>query len=100
MIENAYEYVGNRLGIKLGKFEKNYEADFMRVKYTPFTKMDESNAFGHLFYGLFPALKPSDVYTAGVKRVKDYKITSKKLLNQVIEARKFANNLWSKVKED
>ena len=100
MIENAYEYVGNRLGIKLGKFEKNYEADFMRVKYTPFTKMDESNAFGHLFYGLFPALKPSDVYTAGVKRVKDYKITSKKLVNQVIEARKFANNLWSKVKED
>ena len=100
MIENAYEYVGNRLGIKLGKFEKNYEADFMRVKYSPFTKMDESNAFGHLFYGLFPALKPSDVYTAGVKRVKDYKITSKKLVNQVIEARKFANNLWSKVKED
>lgn len=100
MIENSYKYVGDRLGLKLGKFEKGYEADFMRVKYTPFTKMDASNAFGHLFYGLFPALKPSDVYTAGTKHVKDYKITSKKLINEVIEARKFASNLWSKVKEE
>ena len=98
MIRNAYEYVGRRLNIKLGEFKPGYEADFMRVKYTPFTKMDETNALGHIVFGLFPNFKPSDVYTYGIKRVKDYKIVSKSLGNQVIEARKYADELWTKVK--
>ena len=98
MIRNAYDYVGRRLGVKLGEFKSGYEADFMRVKYTPFTKMDESNALGHIIFGLFPNFKPSDVYTYGKKRVKDYKIVSKSLVNQVIEARKYADELWTKVK--
>ena len=98
MIRNAYDYVSKRLGINLGEFRKGYEADFMRVKYTPFTKMDESNALGHIVFGLFPNFKPSDVYTYGKKRVKNYKIVSKSLENQVIEARKYADDLWTKVK--
>ena len=98
MIRNAYDYVGRRLGVKLGEFKSGYEADFMRVKYTPFTKMDESNALGHIIFGLFPNFKPSDVYTYGKKRVKDYKIVCKSLVNQVIEARKYADELWTKVK--
>ena len=67
MIKNAYEYAGRRLGVKLGQFKSGFEADFMRVKYTPFTKMDESNALGHIVFGLFPNFKPSDVYTYGKK---------------------------------
>ena len=98
MIRNAYDYVGRRLGVKLGEFKSGFEADFMRVKYTPFTKMDELNALGHIIFGLFPNFKPSDVYTYGKKRVKDYKIVSKSLENQVIEARKYADELWTKVK--
>ncbi|MBQ0009271.1 MAG: amidohydrolase family protein [Firmicutes bacterium] len=98
MIRNSYKYVGDRLGVKLGEFKSGYEADFMRVQYTPFTKMDETNALGHIVFGLFPNFKPSDVYTYGKKRVKNYKITSKSLVNQVIEARKYADNLWAKVK--
>ncbi|MCQ2801466.1 MAG: amidohydrolase family protein [Bacilli bacterium] len=98
MIRNSYKYVGDRLGVKLGEFKSGYEADFMRVQYTPFTKMDETNALGHIVFGLFPNFKPSDVYTYGKKRVKNYKITSKSLVNQVIEARKYADNLWTKVK--
>lgn len=98
MIRNSYKYVGDRLGIKLGELKNGYEADFMRVKYTPFTKMDESNVLGHIVYGLFPNFKPSDVYTYGKKRVKDYKIISKSLVNQVIEAREQSANLWAKVK--
>lgn len=98
MIRNSYKYVGDRLGVKLGEFKPGYEADFMRVQYTPFTKMDETNALGHIVFGLFPNFKPSDVYTYGKKRVKNYKITSKSLVNQVIEARKYADNLWAKVK--
>ena len=98
MIKNAYEYAGGRLGVKLGEFKSGFEADFMRVKYTPFTKMDETNALGHIVFGLFPNFKPSDVYTYGKKRVKNYKIVSKSLENQVIEARKYADELWAKVK--
>ena len=98
MIRNAYEYAGRRLGLKLGQFKSGFEADFMRVKYTPFTKMDETNALGHIVFGLFPNFKPSDVYTYGKKRVKDYKIVGKSLQNQVIEARKYSLELWTKVK--
>ena len=98
MITNAYEYAGRRLGVKLGQFKSGFEADFMRVKYTPFTKMDETNALGHIVFGLFPNFKPSDVYTYGKKRVKNYKIVGKSLENQVIEARKYADELWAKVK--
>ena len=98
MIQNAYVYVSRRLGIKLGQFKSGFEADFMRVKYTPFTKMDESNAFGHIVFGLFPNFKPSDVYTYGKKRVKNCKIVGKSLEKQVIEARKFSDELWTKVK--
>lgn len=98
MIRTSYKYVGERLGVKLGEFKKGYEADFMRVHYRPFTKMDESNALGHIIFGLFPNFKPRDVYTYGKKRVKDYKIVSKSLVNQVIEARKYADELWTKVK--
>ena len=98
MIKNAYEYAGRRLGVKLGQFKSGFEADFMRVKYTPFTKMDETNALGHIVFGLFPNFKPSDVYTYGKKRVKNYKIVGKSLENQVIEARKYADELWAKVK--
>lgn len=100
MIKNSYEYMGNRLNIKVGQFKKGFVSDFMRVKYKPFTKMDSSNAFGHIFYGCFPNFKPSDVYTYGIKRVKNYKLTSKKLLCQVDEAKGFANQLWQKVKEE
>ena len=98
MILNSYEYVSRRLGIKLGEFKPGFESDFMRVKYTPFTKMDGSNVLGHIVFGLFPNFKPSDVYTYGKKRVKNYKIVCKSLENQVIEARKYADELWSKVK--
>ena len=97
MIRNAYDYVSMRLNIKLGEFKKGFEADFMRVHYTPFTKMDESNAMGHIVFGLFPNFKPRDVYTYGQKRVKDCKIVSKSLEKQVLEARKYADELWNKL---
>lgn len=98
MIRTSYKYVGERLGVKLGEFKKGYEADFMRVHYRPFTKMDETNALGHIIFGLFPNFKPRDVYTYGKKRINNYKIASKSLVNQVIEARKYADELWTKVK--
>lgn len=99
MINNAYEYVGRRLGIKLGKLKPGYVSDFMLVNYTPFTKMDNSNVFGHIFYGLFPNFRPNDVYVDGKRLVKDGKLVSIKVQKELIESRKYSEELWKRVKE-
>lgn len=99
IINNAYNYVGNRLGIKIGKIRESFVSDFMLVNYTPFTKMDESNAFGHLFFGLFPNFKPLDVYVDGMRLVHNQELTSKKLKEELITSRKYSEKLWNKVKE-
>ena len=99
MINNAYDYVGRRLNIKIGKIEKTYVSDFMLLPYTPFTEMNESNAFGHIFYGLFPNFKPNDVYVSGKQLVKQGMLTSKKVKEEVIKSREYSKELWKRVKE-
>ena len=99
IINNAYDYAGRRLDIKLGKISKGYVSDFMLVGYIPFTKMDESNAFGHIFYGLFPNFRPNDVYVDGKRLVKSGELVSKKVKQEVIESRKYSDALWKRVKE-
>ena len=100
MINNAYEYVSRRLDIKLGKIKQGFVSDFMLVNYSPFTKMDSSNAMGHIFYGLFPSFKPSDVYVDGELTVKDYQMQNKELLNEFKKCNDYANKLWALVKEE
>ena len=100
MINNSYEYVSNMLNIKLGKIKEGYEADFMLLPYQPFTKMDESNAFGHMFFGVYPALKPNDVYASGKCLLKNRKIVSKKANKLFNESLKVSERLWTRVKED
>lgn len=99
IINNAYKYVSDRLGIRIGKIKKSFVSDFMLVNYTPFTEMNNSNAFGHLFFGLFPNFKPVDVYIDGLRVVHNQELTSKKLKNELIESRKYSKELWNKVKE-
>ena len=100
MINNSYEYVSNMLDIKLGRIEKGYEADFMLLPYQPFTKMDEKNAFGHLFFGVYPALKPNDVYASGRCLLKNRKIVSPKANKLFEEAKEVSEKLWKRVKEN
>lgn len=100
IINNAYEYVSRRLDIKLGKIKEGFVSDFMLVNYSPFTKMDESNAMGHIFYGLFPSFKPCDVYVDGELTVKDYKMQNKALLNEFKKCNEYADKLWALVKEE
>ena len=99
MINNAYEYAGRRLGIKLGKIKKDYVSDFMLVNYTPFTEMNSGNAFGHIFYGLFPNFRPNDVYVDGKRLVKSGELVSPKVKSELIESRKYSETLWKRVKE-
>ena len=99
IINNAYEYVGRRLGIKIGKIRDSYVSDFMLVPYIPFTKMDKSNAFGHVFYGLFPNFKPAEVYVDGKALVRNYKLVSKKAQQELIASKAVSEELWKRVKE-
>lgn len=99
MINTAYEYVGRRLNIKIGKIDSGYVSDFMLTPYTPFTEMNKDNAFGHVFYGLFPNFKPVDVYVGGARLVRNGELVSNKIKNELLEARKYSKELWKRVKE-
>lgn len=99
IINNAYEYVSGLLNIRLGKLETGYVSDFMLVDYEPFTQMDKSNAFGHIFFGLFPNFKPTDVFVSGKLVVKKGKINLAKVNKELLIAKKASSELWKKVKE-
>ena len=99
MINNAYDYVGRRLGIQIGKIQKDYVSDFLLVDYAPFTKMNNNNAFGHIFYGLFPNFRPNDVYVSGKNLVKNGILSSKKVKNELKNAQRYGDELWKRVKE-
>lgn len=99
MINNAYDYVGRRLNIKIGKISPDYVSDFLLTDYVPFTKMDNSNAFGHIFYGLFPNFKPVDVYVDGKRLVKSGQLVSKRAKEELVISREYSKELWRRVKE-
>ena len=100
MINSSYDYASKMLGIKLGRIQKDYEADFMLVPYKPFTEMDNSNAFGHVFYGLYPSLRPNDVYASGKCLLKNRKIVSKKVEKLFNQSTDVSKDLWTRIKEN
>ncbi|MFA5283948.1 MAG: amidohydrolase family protein [Bacilli bacterium] len=99
MINYSYEYVGKMLKIKLGQIAGEFEADFMLLPYTPPTKMDQGNAFGHIFYGIFNALKPQEVYASGRRVVHNYKAVNKRLNRDYDDAHIVADELWNRIKK-
>lgn len=100
MIKTSYKYISDSFDIKLGEIKSGFEADMLRVKYTPFTKMDETNAFGHIFYGTFPNFKPRDVFIGGEYQVKDYEIVNAKLNNEFKKCNEYSMKLWKSLKEE
>ena len=72
IIRNTYEYANSLLGTKLGKIEKDCEADLLVIDFNNLTPVNESNIFSHLFYGVYPGLKPSWVIARGKIKFKDY----------------------------
>lgn len=98
MINNGYDYVSRQLGVKLGRIEESYEADMLLLPYLAPTNLDQSNALGHLFYGMMHSFKPRDVFVAGKQLVKDYELTNQKLVLQLNNAQEIANSLWQRIK--
>ena len=100
MINNSYDYVSKMLNIKLGRIDKDYEADFMLVPYEPFTKMDDTNAFGHVFYGLYPSLRPNTVFASGKCLLKNRKLVRQTALKEFAHANECSADLWKRIMED
>ena len=98
MINNGYEYVSHRLQTNIGRIKEDYVSDFLLVPYTPFTEMNQNNAFGHIFFGLYPNFRPNDVYVDGTRLVKNGELVSKKAKQEVLASRKYSEKLWKKVK--
>ena len=71
-LNDSYEYFGRQMGIKIGKIKESYVADFVLIPYINPTKMDETNAFGHVFYGLFENFKPSHVIVKGEVKIENF----------------------------
>lgn len=99
MINDTYDYVNQIFNIKSGKIEKGYEADLLMIPYVEPTPMNENNAFGHIFFGLFHSFKPKDVYVSGQQVVKNYDV-DKSLKNQYKEASMYALKLWEKIDKE
>ena len=99
IIAHTYTYASDLFEVKLGRIEKGYEADFMRLDYTPPTPMHEANAFGHVFFGLFHQLKPKDVYFGGKHTLQDGQV-SRQLMALYQEAHKYADLLWKTIKKE
>ncbi len=72
-INDSYEYFGRRMGIKIGKIKNGYVADFVLIPYINPTNMDKTNAFGHVFFGLFENFRPSCVIVKGKTLIENYK---------------------------
>lgn len=99
IILNTQEYAERLFQIKMGKFKTGYVADFQIVPYTPHTRMDSSNALGHLFFGLFDSFRPRHVFVGGKWLLKNYK-TDSSLDKEIQSARQQADVLWARLQQE
>ncbi|MBU1093712.1 MAG: amidohydrolase family protein [Firmicutes bacterium] len=99
MIEDTYLYTNQILGTHLGKIQKGYEADLLMVPYIPPTPINQDNALGHLFFGLFHSFKPKHVYIAGKQIVTNYEV-SDPLISKYQEASQYAQKLWERINNE
>ncbi len=96
MIKDGYAYASSLLKIKLGRIEEGFSADFQSYKYVPFTEMNEENILGHIFYGIFFNLKPSNLWSSGYQVLKENQITMN-VQNEYKIATQISKRLWNRI---
>jgi cytosine/adenosine deaminase-related metal-dependent hydrolase len=84
--------------LPIGRIEPGFAADFQLIDYAPSTKMDETNVFGHLVYGLFDAWRPRHVFARGLKVLNDHAL-SEGLRALRTKAKESSRILWERLKE-
>ncbi|MHA1222207.1 MAG: amidohydrolase family protein [Candidatus Heimdallarchaeaceae archaeon] len=98
-ILNSYLYFGQMMGIKIGKIKEGYVADFVLVDYHNPTEIDETNAFGHVFYGILDNFRPSHVFVKGKALISNYQSIFNE--EEVYEnALKVSRSLWKRISEE
>jgi len=98
MIEDTYQYANDLFKIKVGRIKKGYDADLLMIPYIEPTPMNQDNAFGHLFFGLFNSFKPTNVFVNGLYVVENYMVNPY-LTTLYKEAKDEAKKLWNKINE-
>jgi len=58
-------FIGEKLGVRLGRISPGYAADFVTYAYLPPTPMRPENFLGHFFFGIMESEKPVDTIVAG-----------------------------------
>ena len=95
-IRNTYELASKLLGVKIGKIEKGYKADFTVVEYVPPTPISEENAMGHFFFGVLDSPKVTDVLVDGEFLMRDGKVHLD-VEGIYSEARRVAKAVWERL---
>lgn len=98
-IINTYEYTSKLLNIKMGRIKVGYVSDFITVPYSEFTPINKENIFGHIFFGLFPNLKPKSVFSQGKELIKNYNI-SDEMNVKLKKAKKVSLKLWKTIEKE
>jgi putative selenium metabolism protein SsnA len=96
IIQNGYDYVSRRLGVKLGRIQEGYKADLILLDTDYPTPLDDSNALGHLFFGFAQSFRPSYVWANGELKLNNYQVQadSTKIYE---DAREIAGRLWDRL---
>jgi len=98
MIQNTYQFVGDRFGVKLGKIRPGYAADLLTIPYIPPTPMKQDNVFGHLFFGLFQSFRPNNVFVAGKSLLTNYSLR-RELESKLNNTSHEAKRLWDEIRK-
>jgi cytosine/adenosine deaminase-related metal-dependent hydrolase len=99
IIEDTYQYASYTFDTKIGRIEKDYVADLIICPYVAPTPMNEKNAFGHVFFGLFHRLTPKQVFINGKEIIKNYEI-SEVLLNAYKDANQASKRLFDQIEQE
>lgn len=98
-INNLYHYTSELFGVKLGRIEPGYVADLITVPYHEFTPLNQDNAFGHVFFGLFPNLKPETVICQGKVLIQEHQM-NETMKQTYAFAKQVANKLWDRLEKE
>lgn len=95
-VRNSYEKASRMLGVKLGRLEEGYEADFALTEYVPPVPLAADNVWGHIADGIFNSYHPRDVWCAGQEKMRNYRLSfdQDKILE---ETRKSAKRVWKRM---
>lgn len=98
-IRQGYEYVSTILNKNIGLIDNGYSADIIVIPYNSGTEVNEKNILSHIFFGVFDNFTPKDVWSNGVKVLKDYDLNfNYEEINR--EVRNVSKKIWYAVGGD